>query len=97
MSPSQCRQARDILKWTPSGLAGAADVAPEVISAFEEGREVSPGHEEAIRSALEAVGIGFPFEIANGCAGPAASPTRLAIERRGISAASVESRRQPSA
>jgi hypothetical protein len=71
VSPNQCRQARDILKWTPSGLAGAADVAPEVISAFEEGREVSPGHEEAIRTALEAVGIGFPFEIANGRARPA--------------------------
>jgi hypothetical protein len=71
VSPNQCRQARDILKWTPSGLAGAADVAPEVISDFEEGREVSPGHEEAIRTALEAVGIGFPFEIANGRARPA--------------------------
>jgi hypothetical protein len=43
VSPNQCRQARDILKWTLSGLAGAADVAPEVISAFEEGHEVSPG------------------------------------------------------
>ena len=56
---------------SPSGLAGAADVAPEVISTLEEGREVSPGHEEAIRSALEAEGIGFPFESANGCVRPA--------------------------
>ena len=71
VSPDQCRQARDILKWTPSELAEAAAVTPWVIAAFEEGREVSPAHEEAIRSALEAVGIGFPFEIANGRARPA--------------------------
>ena len=71
VSPDQCRQARDILKWTPRELAEAAAVTPWVIAAFEEGREVSPAHEEAIRSALEAVGIGFPFEIANGRARPA--------------------------
>ena len=71
VSPDQCRQARDILKWTPRELAEAAAVTPWVVAAFEEGREVSPAHEEAIRSALEAVGIGFPFEIANGRARPA--------------------------
>jgi transcriptional regulator with XRE-family HTH domain len=71
VSPYQCREARDILKWTPSELAEAAGVTPWIIAAFEEGREVSPDHEEAIRSALEAVGIGFPFEIANGRARPA--------------------------
>jgi hypothetical protein len=36
-------------------LAGAARVTPWVISAFEEGREISPAHEDAIRSALEGV------------------------------------------
>jgi hypothetical protein len=66
MSPDQCRKARDILKWTPSELAGSAGVTPWVVSAFEEGREVSPAHQDSIRAALEAVGIGFPFEIANG-------------------------------
>ena len=71
VSPDQCRQARDILKWTPRELAEAAAVTPWVVAAFEEGREVSPAYEEAIRSALEAVGIGFPFEIANGRARPA--------------------------
>jgi hypothetical protein len=70
VSPDQCRQARDILKWTPRELAEAAAVTPWVVAAFEEGREVSPAHEEAIRSALEAVGIGFPFETANGRARP---------------------------
>ena len=66
MSPDQCRKARDILKWTASELAGSAGVTPWVVSAFEEGREVSPAHQDLIRAALEAVGIGFPFEIANG-------------------------------
>ena len=68
-----------------------------VVAAFEEGREISPAHEDAIRTALEAVGIGFPFEIANGRALRRASPTRLAIERRGISAASVQGGIQRSA
>jgi hypothetical protein len=38
---------------------------------FEEEREVSPADEAAIRAALEAVGISFSFEIANGRARPA--------------------------
>jgi hypothetical protein len=71
VSPDQCRQARDVLKRTPRELAEAAAVTLWVVAAFEEGREVSPTHEEAIRSALEAVGIGFPFEIADGRARPA--------------------------
>jgi hypothetical protein len=71
VSPDQCRQARDVLKWTGAELAGSAGVRPWVVAAFEEGREVSPAHEDAIRAALEAVGIGFPFEIANKRARPA--------------------------
>jgi transcriptional regulator with XRE-family HTH domain len=71
MSPDQCRQARDILGWTPSELAQAADVTPRVVAAFERGREMSLGDEAAIRAALEAVGISFSFEIANGRARPA--------------------------
>jgi hypothetical protein len=66
VSPDQCRQARDTLKWTPGELAGAAGVPPWVVAAFEEEREVSPADEAAIRAALEAVGISFSFEIANG-------------------------------
>ena len=97
VGPDQCRQARDILKWTPRELAEAAAVTPWVIAAFEEGREVSPAHEEAIWTALEAVGIGFPFEIANGRARPAGVPTRRVIEKRGISATSVEGGMQRSA
>ena len=55
VSPDQCRQARDTLKWTPGELAGAAGVTPWVVTAFEDEREVSPADEAAIRATLEAV------------------------------------------
>jgi DNA-binding XRE family transcriptional regulator len=66
VSPDQCRRARDILDWTRGDLAKAANVTLHVVANFENGRGVSPASEAAIRAALEAVGIGFPFEIANG-------------------------------
>ena len=50
---------------------GAAGVTPWVVAAFEEEQKVSPADEAAIRAALEAVGISFSFEIANGRARPA--------------------------
>lgn len=71
VSPDQCQQAREVLKWTRAELAQAAGVMLPVVAAFEDGRAVSPAHETAIRAALEAVGIGFPFEIAGGQARPA--------------------------
>jgi len=71
MSPDQCRQAREILKWTRSELAQAADVTPWVVDAFEDGREVLASYANAIRAALEDVGISFPFEIESGRARPA--------------------------
>jgi transcriptional regulator with XRE-family HTH domain len=71
VSPDQCQQAREVLKWTRAELAQAAGVMLPVVAAFEDGRGVSPSHEAAIRAALEAVGIGFPFEIAAGQARPA--------------------------
>jgi DNA-binding XRE family transcriptional regulator len=66
MTPDQCREARAILKWTRQELAVAAGVTLWVVAAFEDGREVLPFYESEIRAALEAVGIGFPFEIENG-------------------------------
>ena len=63
MSPDQCREARAILKWTRGDLANAAGVTLWVVAAFEDGREVLPIYEIEIRAALEAVGIGFVFEI----------------------------------
>jgi hypothetical protein len=69
VSPEQCSEARGILKWTPRQLADAADVPLWFITAFEDGRETAAflaGFKTAIRETLEAVGIGFPFEITNG-------------------------------
>jgi DNA-binding XRE family transcriptional regulator len=61
-SPDQCREVRAILKWTRQELADAAGVTPWVVAAFEDGREVLAFYEIEIRAALEAVGIGFPFD-----------------------------------
>jgi hypothetical protein len=71
MTPDQCRKARELLRWTPQELASAANVTPWIIDAFEDGRDVLPSHVDAIRAALEAVGIGFPFELSNGRAASA--------------------------
>ena len=71
MSPDQCRAARELLRWTPQELAGAARPAPWAVDAFEEGEEVLTSYKAAIWRALEAVGMGFPLEIANGRSGPA--------------------------
>jgi hypothetical protein len=66
VSPDQCRQARDILKWNQGELAQATGVTAWVVAAFEDGKEVLPEYHAAIRAGLEAVGIGFPFEIVKG-------------------------------
>jgi DNA-binding XRE family transcriptional regulator len=71
MCPEQCRQARDILKWTRGELAAAAGVDHSVVDAFEDGRSILPAYEVAIRTSLEALGIGFPFELVNGRHSPA--------------------------
>jgi transcriptional regulator with XRE-family HTH domain len=71
MTADQCRKARELLKWTRQELASAANVTPWVIDAFEDGRDVSPSHVDAIRAALEAVGVGFPFELSHGRAASA--------------------------
>jgi DNA-binding XRE family transcriptional regulator len=71
MSPEQCRQARDILKWTRGELAEAAGVNPSVVDGLEDGRGILPDYEAAIRTSLEAMGIGFSFEIVNGRHSPA--------------------------
>ena len=44
-------------------LASAANVTPSVIDAFEDGRDVLPSYVDVIRTALEAVAVGFPFEL----------------------------------
>ncbi len=69
------------MKWAPEELARAAGVSPWVVTALEEGREVSPGYRDAIRAALESVGIGFPFEIEKDRARPA-GVTYSPLDRR---------------
>ena len=72
-SPEQCREARERLKWSRYDLAVAADVPLWFIAAFEEHKEgagLPRAHELAMRAALEAVGIGFPFEIETGAPRP---------------------------
>jgi hypothetical protein len=61
MSPGQCREARDLLRWSHGDLAAAADVPLWFVIAFED--EDSPavmtGREADLREALEAAGIKF--------------------------------------
>ncbi len=65
MTPDQCREAREVLRWTQRELADAAGVPLWFVVAFED--EDAPAflahYEIAMRDALEAVGIGFPFAI----------------------------------
>jgi hypothetical protein len=69
VSPDQCREARAILKWTRHELAVTADVPLWFIAAYEDGKDTAAflaHYEIAMRQALEAVGIGFVFEVENG-------------------------------
>ena len=69
MSPEQCREAREKLKWTRQELAKAAEVPLWFIAAFEDGKDIpefSAAYEADMRRVFEEVGIGFPFEIADG-------------------------------
>lgn len=74
MSPDQCREARERLKWTRQQLAVAADVPLWFIAAFEDGRDTAAflaHYEIAMRKTLEDVGVGFLFAIGNGRLVPA--------------------------
>jgi hypothetical protein len=69
MSPEQSREARERLNWTRQELSKATDVPVWFIVAFEYGKETAAflaHYELAMLDAFEAVGIGFPFELANG-------------------------------
>jgi hypothetical protein len=67
MKAEQCRQARARLNWSPEDLARASRVPVEIIAMFEAGDLVGMMDcQVAMREALEAVGIGFPFTIERG-------------------------------
>jgi transcriptional regulator with XRE-family HTH domain len=60
ITAAQCRSARTLLSWSVSKLARAALVSERTVDDFElERRETDPPTLEAIRRALEAVGIVF--------------------------------------
>jgi ribosome-binding protein aMBF1 (putative translation factor) len=67
LTPAQCRSARAWLGWSQVELAEAAKVGQSTVKDFESGkRKPIENNLEAIRSALEAAGIGFAFAIEDG-------------------------------
>lgn len=62
----QCKMARVAVGWGVRELAAAADVSPNTIARLERGEELKASTIEAIRSALEAVGIEFIPENGGG-------------------------------
>ena len=73
MSPEQCRAARERLHWSRDELSRAANVPLWFLVAFEDGKETPAflsGYQVDLRTILEKVGIGFPFDIVNGQLAP---------------------------
>jgi len=67
MSPSQCRAARGLLKWTQPKLADVSGIGLSTINRYE--NETRPPRAEAVRklqSALEGAGVEFLTEGASG-------------------------------
>jgi transcriptional regulator with XRE-family HTH domain len=67
MSPEQCRSGRAWLSWSQDDLAKAAKVGLSTVKDFENGKRTPiEATLTAMRVALEAAGIGFPFVVENG-------------------------------
>lgn len=63
MTPQQCREARERLKWSRHELADAAGVPVLIVTDYENQGVVTIVHWlDAVREALEAAGIEFPCE-----------------------------------
>jgi transcriptional regulator with XRE-family HTH domain len=67
MTPSQCRAARGLLKWTQPQLAAASGVHDATVRAFEN-EEVTPRRASLLvmRHALETAGVIFVDESLEG-------------------------------
>ena len=73
MTPWQCRDARELLKWSQEDLATASRVPAEIVAMFEDGTLVGMMDLQVkLRVTLEAAGIAFPFTIERGQFVPAA-------------------------
>ncbi|WCK77537.1 helix-turn-helix domain-containing protein [Agrobacterium fabrum] len=59
MLPVQCRMARIALEWGVRELAEAADVSTNTVTRFEKGDELKQRTVDAMRTAMEAMGIVF--------------------------------------
>ena len=59
MLPHQCKTARRELGWSMRDLAGRASVSLDTVARLERGERLMPRTVDAIRSALEAVGVEF--------------------------------------
>lgn len=69
MSPDQCRQARDLLRWSRYDLAKAADAPLWFVAMFEDGKEgwhFYMDYKVSMQKALEARGFEFPFGLIDG-------------------------------
>lgn len=63
MSPEQCRAARAWLGWSQEELSKRAKVGQSTLKDFESGKRTPIRNNlEALRSALEAAGIGLLFD-----------------------------------
>lgn len=67
MTPTQCREARDLLGWTRTKLASMSDLGEHAISGFERTGVMVPQFRgltaiqriAGVRAALEAAGVEF--------------------------------------
>lgn len=60
MTPSQCRAARGLLRWSLPALAEASGVSVSTVNSFElERRTPIPANLAAIKSAFEKAGVEF--------------------------------------
>ena len=63
MSPQQCRAARAWLGWSQEELSKRAKIGQSTLKDFESGKRTPiRNNREALRSALEAAGIGLLFD-----------------------------------
>lgn len=70
LSPEQCRAARGWLGWSQEELSRRARIGQSTLKDFEGGKRVPMRNNlEALRSALEAAGVGLLFDENGGPCG----------------------------